>query len=222
MLEALAQRPERIPASFITQIIDQVQVSNLIIPAGQIVGLNQATVTVYDRSPAAVDVVNTTTETSIYSKLIAAGQMSSDKMLRLTIHGDYLHNNVAGDQLTFRVKFGGATHVAFSFGGSFGNVTGSTRQAWKATVEVNNLGATNSQTVSVVAHAVRANQAPPAAGVGGVYDSINTGGAIGAAGITTLGSIDTGQQQTLEVTAQWDTASTNNSFNKRIATLELI
>jgi hypothetical protein len=38
ILEALAQRPERIPSSFIAQIIDQVQVSNILVPIGQIVG----------------------------------------------------------------------------------------------------------------------------------------------------------------------------------------
>lgn len=175
-----------------------------------------------DRSATTADIANTAAETTLYSFEVGAGELSVDRMLRLTLVGDYLHNNAVGDALTFRVKFGGTTFMAFSFGGSFGNVVGANRQAWKAAVEIVNLNATNSQMMSLEGHAVRANQAAPTAGVGGIYDSINTGIAGGLAGISTPGTIDTTLAQTLTVTGQWSAASVNNSFRKRHGLLELV
>ena len=58
---------------------------------------------VYDRVVTSVDVVSTATETNLYSKSIAANDMQTDRMLRLTLLGDLLRNN--GEDPVIRLKF---------------------------------------------------------------------------------------------------------------------
>lgn len=60
---------------------------------------------VYDRSTSAVDVVNTAVATSLWSKAIAANALSTDRMLRVTILGDYLNNTGISQALTLGIDF---------------------------------------------------------------------------------------------------------------------
>ncbi len=238
ILEALAQRPERIPSSFITQIIDQVQVANILVPISQIVGFtpyanniaaqgeslqalyDQATTIVYDRAATTVDVVSSTTETAIYSKSIAGNDMSTDKSLRLTINGDYLHQSIS-NSLRIKVNFGGTTFWDYTT--DFGTGTSPRIQPWEMKLLVSNLGATNSQMIQGHFLSNYMANATPTAGIGTVYlTNSSVPGMFGVFGISSLGTIDTTLAQTLSVTVQWSTSSASSSWRKRNAILELV
>lgn len=173
-----------------------------------------------DRSATSVDVVSTTTETSIYSKQINAGDMGVDRLLRLTVTGDYLHNNVAGDTISLRVKFGGTTFWGNT--SNVGNLTAAARHPWGLVIHIANLGSPSSQYIYgwFISEVVDA-AAPAIAGIGNALVRDNSLLSL-PLGISTLGTIDTTVAQTLDVTAKWSASSANNSWRKRYATLELV
>ena len=178
-------------------------------------------ISVYDRVTTAVDVNTSVTETSIYTKSITGNDMSTNKMLRLSAIGDYLHNNAAGDTLTLRVKFGGTTFYAYA--GLLGNVTGAARHPWVLDLRVANLGATNSQMIagSVITESADTGAATTGIGQWAVTDAFGQKMSAAPLGISTLGTIDTTANQTLDVTVQWSASSANNSWRMRYAVLEL-
>lgn len=158
---------------------------------------------VYDTVTAAVDVNTSVAETTIYTKSITGGDLGSTKMCRLTLIGDYLHNNVAGDTVTVRGKFGGTT--LFQQTTSLGAATGAARQTWRMQFEVENLGATNSQLGS-------GTLVFPPTGGGAATTLMDFGPA----------SADTTAAQTLLVSAQWSASSANDSWRMRYAKLEVL
>lgn len=177
----------------------------------------KAVASVYDRATTTVDVNTSVAETSIYTKSIAGGDMGTNKMLRATLIGDYLHNNVAGDALVTKVKFGGTTF--YNISSAFGSVVGANRQPWRIEVLIANLGAANSQMIEGAIRTYAANSAAPTAGLGNAGAASSVGGELG---ISTLGTIDTSSAQTLDVTVQWSASSANNSWRLRYALLEIV
>lgn len=175
-------------------------------------------VTVIDRETTTQDVVSSVTETSIFSHSVSAGSMGTDKMLRLTLIGDYLHNNVAGDTLRIRIKFGGTTF--FDDTTDLGGTTGANRQPWRIELVVANLGANNSQMIQAFGLFPRADQSGPTTGIGRAR--LDLAPPLMSAGISTLGTIDTSIAQTLDLTVQWSANSANDSFRKRYGILELV
>lgn len=171
----------------------------------------------YDRATSTVDVVSSVTETSIYSKVVAGNDMGTNRGLRLLLLGDYLHNNVAGDTLTLRVKFGGTTHWAEAY--DLGAVVGAARHPWSVRLEIANLGAVNSQAIFGEIVTEIADATAPSIGIGG-WDSGK--GAAWPIAASALGAIDTSTAQTLEVTVQWSASSPNNSWRKRLGVLEIV
>lgn len=184
------------------------------------------TVGVIDRQYA-FDYAADNGEQSLYSFLVAAGQLSANGILDLFAEGDYLHNNVGADTLTLRVKFGGVTFYqqAINFGGSVGAV----RHPWSLRLRIANLGFSNSQHIAGQFTWEAADGVAPTVGIGNV--AANSAG-IGAGGSQAgnlpgfaaagLGSVDTTVAQTLDVTGQWSAASANNSMRRRFAVLESI
>lgn len=176
--------------------------------------------TVYDRATSAVDVANTVVETNLYSKEVAAGDMGTTKMLRLTMHGDWLFNNSTGNTMTWRIYFGGSVILRDV---NAGNVLGSGRQPWRITVELANLASAASQSAVASLQTPISNASAPANGVGtwqlGDNTAMQTPGLLG---LSTLATVDTASAQTLTVSAQWSAASANNSWRMRYALLELI
>lgn len=175
---------------------------------------------VYDRVTTTVDVNTSTTETSIYTKSIAGNDMGTNRRLRLTMDGDYLHNNVAGDNIRLRIKFGGTTFYDTGAAWSFQGVTGAGRHPWTWVLNITNLGATNSQMLSGLIVTEQADRGAPTSGIG-----INSQGGVDQFvphGISTLGTIDTTSAQTLDITVQWSASSANNSWRLRSAILELV
>lgn len=179
---------------------------------------------------SSVDVVSTAAETSVFAPSVAGGLMSTNRMLRATIIGDFLYNNAITDTVTFKVKFGGTTFMADTIGNSTSALTGAVRFPWKLVVEIANIGAANSQFINALL--LMTGQQ------GGAYSSATTGigflsaletnansrdqPAGGILGISTLGTIDTSLAQSLDVTAQWSTSSANNSWRARYSVLELV
>ena len=173
---------------------------------------------VYARATATVDVQNSAAETSIFSQSIGANDMSTNRCLRLTAIGDYLHNNVGTDTLIWRIKFGGVT-LYQSNASNLGNVTSANRKPWRMDVTLANLGATNSQMLQAQINSQAMSANTPTTGIGTLaVDNF----ANGNAGISTLGTVDTTLAQTLDVTMQWSAANLNNSWRLRYALLELV
>lgn len=99
-------------------------------------------VSVLDKVYTAVTVVNTTVETNLYSKSIAAGSLGTTGGLRLTIYGSHFNNTGAGVTYQFRVKFGATT--VLNFQAPTFNASG-VRGGWSMDVILLNQGATGSQ-----------------------------------------------------------------------------
>lgn len=175
-------------------------------------------ISILNRASGTTDVANTASETAIFSHSVTGALMSTDKMLRLTVLGDYLYNNVADQTVTMRVKFGGTTYVQAA---AASNVLGADRKPWVLHVDVANLGANNSQMIVADLLTADADTAAPTTGIG-LLDLRQAALGAGVVGITTLATVDTSTAQTLEVSVQWSAASANNSFRKRFAVLELV
>ncbi len=72
-------------------------------------GVGAQTVAVLGRTATLLDVVNTAAETSIASVVVPANALRTDRMVRLTLVGDYLNNSGVARTLIVRVKFGATT-----------------------------------------------------------------------------------------------------------------
>lgn len=176
---------------------------------------------IYDRQTSLTEVVSTATETSFYSKSIAGGDMSTNKMLRLTIVGDYLQNNSATDTANIKITFGGTT--IFDSGtvrldNSSGSISAN-RHPWILNLYVTNQGAANSNHIVAQMFVHRPGQAAPTTGAGDFLEA-STPSLIG--GSNGLSTIDTASVQTLDVLFKWSAASANNSWRARYALLELV
>lgn len=163
---------------------------------------------VYDRSTSTVDVVSTLVETTIYSKVIGAGHLSTNRALKLALFGDYLNNSGGLQNTALGVYFGGTQKIFVSQG--FPNDVD--RSAMFLEVTLANLGATNSQ--AIYGHMLM-NTAPQAHGVGTGYSG-------GAVHFFNTMAVDTTIAQTLLVTAVHDLSSANLSLRKKYAILELL
>lgn len=169
----------------------------------------------YDYSVSDTDVANTAAETSLWSKVITGGDMGSNGMLKLSILGDYLHNNAGGDSLAVKVKFGGTT--IFNDTLAFGGVVGATRQPFWIEAVLANRGSTSSQLLSGLLFSTYANTSAPATGIGFISHSVAQ--TVGT--FSNTAAIDTTTDQTFQITVQWSTASANNSWRKRLGVLNL-
>jgi hypothetical protein len=158
---------------------------------------------IYARATATVDVVSTAAETTFFTQSIGGNDMETDRMLRLTSIGDFLHFNGANDEIVVRLKFGG-----FTFAAEVVNTQTlpATRGEFKIEAIVANLGASNSQRTSLNWLHYRPD--------GTAYSQLAVADAVG--------TVDTTSAQTLALTAQWSAASANNSFRQRYAVLELV
>lgn len=150
---------------------------------------------VIDNTFGDLDVVSSTAETTFYSVTIPANSMGANGTARLMTYGD-IRGNTAGDcNCTFRAKFGGST--ATSFVNDYINNT--VRGALCIDLIVQNQGATNAQVV-----------------VFGISQDAGDAGGPAATRypVPVTAAIDTTVNQTLLVSAQWNTNSANNSARR--------
>lgn len=168
---------------------------------------------VYERFTAAVDVVSSTIETPLCSKGIGAGHMGIDRMLRLTLLCDYL-DNVGTNALTFRVKLGGTTLVAFTTAGA---TVDADRRPFELDCKIANLGAGN---VNFVKGSISDLTGAVLVGASGLYFRSSEGRWEFSSSGTT--AIDTSVARTLEVTVQHSVSSASVSFRRHYGVLELL
>jgi hypothetical protein len=191
------------PSKFAAGTVDQI--------LGMLGGVPTWIPNVPARQIAGVDLNTSITETSIWTPAIAGNALRTDRMAIAILCGDVLHNNVAGDTVTLRIKFGGTTFYAVAT--SFNAVASALRQPWVIIVFVMNLGATNSQMIFGLIGTHDANEAAPTTGIGNINLSSSRG--TNPVGAAALGAIDTTVSQNLDITAQWSASSVNNSFRSR-------
>lgn len=168
-------------------------------PAGLFLGASDLNdlVGILDRSTAEADAVSTTSMT-VYSKVIPAGAMSSDRMLRLTVHADFLNNSGAPRDTSVAVQFNGTGVVGL--GGS-GIAASASRFPGSFIFEFGNRGATNSQMLTAY------------------YATLGTFAMLQTVGTA---AIDTTIAQTLTVLVTHSVSNASLSYRKRYALLELL
>lgn len=96
----------------------------------------------YDRDVAEAEVVNTTTETTVYTKTVAGGTLSTLRMLRLSAVGSYLNSSGAARNVTVRVKYG---NTVIARGNFTAIATAGDRYPVPMDVDLMGGGATNAQ-----------------------------------------------------------------------------
>jgi hypothetical protein len=172
-------------------------------------------VALYDRNTTFVDVNTTAALTSVYSKAISAGHMSSDRILRCTISGNWLNNTSVNRGCQVQILLG-ATTLWDSTNASLG-ATSANRMPWRIQFEIANLGATNSQHMSGYIAFVDTAGGVAAAGLGPIANGY--GSIFSSNGPT---AVDTASAQTLDVKIAPSASSASLSFRKYVATLELL
>lgn len=155
---------------------------------------------ILDRSTSTVDVVSSTTKTTLWSKVIAAGAMSTDRWLRLRLMCDFLNDTGGAQTPTFNLIFGVSESTLFAPSVA----AGANRYAANVEIEIANVGASNSQiwvarVPDLTAPGVKAIEFPPQA-------------------MTQDTSVAIGMFVNVTLSAN----SANLSFRKRAAVLELL
>lgn len=141
--------------------------------------------------------ISTTSEVSLFAAApsITGGDLDANGRLYLRLIGDLLYNTGAGDDFTVRVKLGGTTHFTWVCDN---NSWSANRQVFVLHLWVDAQGSTSSQRLTV--------DISSDFGGWGRVSSTPTG--MSKQG-TTVGSINMGSTQTLDVTAQPAASSAN-------------
>lgn len=166
----------------------------------------------YDKQVSSVDVANTATETDLYNKTISAGDPQTDRLLRLTLLGDILRNNTEDPVL--RVKFGGTTILddTLAIGANSASRYPFLLEAWIAM-----LGSTSSEWAAARV-VLPGSPTGATTGIGDLAGLSTSKGGV----LANSASIDTSVDKTLQVTADWASASANSSIRRWAAFLELV
>jgi hypothetical protein len=170
---------------------------------------------VLTRLTTPVDVVSSTTETTLFTYTVPANVMGTTRRLRLELGGDYLNNSglILTTSETVRIKFGGTT-IWEDTGKLHAN--SSNRKPWFMRINVTNLGATNLQGLGGT---ILLGGSPSTTGIGEYSDDeVDASTAIGNTGI----AIDTTATAVLAVTVQHGQADANISYRVNSGTLELV
>ena len=169
---------------------------------------------IINRDVTETEVVNTTTQTSIYSFSVSADTFGTTKILRTTIRGEYFNNSGANKTLTWRIKLGATTMFAHTTG-AIGTKT-STR-SWSLIFDI---AAINSDAIQKLVGVLFLDDGTSVTtGFGNIQgfeaDAVGTLG--GDATEDTTGAL------TLDVTIQHSSpAHANTSIKQQIAYTELL
>jgi len=163
-----------------------------------------------DRDLDQVEIVSSTTETTLYSHSIPADTTGLTGGVRVSVGGDYLNNSLSNKVLTLRVKLGSTT----VFSRAFQIPTDAERRKW--TLDVWFLNSTASaqkwSAVWIISPALSdALAIPTIDGTGG-----NSGAGLASS------TEDTTAALTLDFTAEHGTNAATISIRKEIAMMELL
>lgn len=168
---------------------------------------------VYDRETSEVDIVNTAVGSALYSKSIGAGHMSTDRMLRCTIQGDYLNNSGVSQTLTLTVSLGAT--AAWQDLTTVAIPTDADRRPFRIVVEIANRASASVQNMTGTFW-LGAAVAGSGAGIGDI-DAANNVIVFGG-----TAAEDTSVAKSLTISAAHGVANANLSIRKRYAMLELL
>jgi hypothetical protein len=161
----------------------------------------------YARDVSEQEVVNTGSETTVFTETIPGNNVGPDAQIRLTLWGDFLNSSGGNSTCTIRVKYGGTT--IFTYAESL--ASDANRRNFKLKVDICYLNATNAQRAFC-----EAQMSAPAAN--------GSTAAVSNQGIsrdTTL-TKDTTTSQTLLVSVHHDGGTSTRSFFMRFARFEII
>lgn len=166
-----------------------------------------------DADVTEAEVVNTTTETTVYTFTVPANRLGTTRALRLSLIADTLANDGGTPSITVRVKFGGTVIGVYTEALS----STANRFAWRIEALIAMANATNAQRSLVTylrgSGAVASAGNPPAS-----YTSIPAH----AVQVNNGLAIDTTAAVELIVTVEWSAANANNSFRLFTAHLEVL
>jgi len=167
-----------------------------------------------DQSTTEQDVVNTAAETSVYSFSIPSNTLGTAGSLRLTVTGNYLNNTGSGQSIFVAVKLGGTIFAGSLSAGLASVSTSALRRGFLLQAVLNANGATNAQ--RAVTRAMLGLAAATETDWG------NTTVAFDLHCMHSALAKDMTAAQTITMTITHGTASSNLSFKRWGATLELV
>lgn len=170
-------------------------------------------VAVIDRDMSENDVVDTASETTLYSFSVPANTLGTNKVLRVSLRGDYLNNSGATKTLDFKIKYG-TTTLVHSLVDTFAN--DADRQTWTMDFL---FGAVDSASVQIVNGTLLFSKAlTPTIGIGSIFSGLAArgGGFQGTAAEDSTGAL------ALTITVKHSAAHANTSFRAKIRIIELL
>lgn len=95
-----------------------------------------------DVNATEVNVVNTTTETSIYSFSVPANSLAAGRRLHCRVEAFYTNTSTTFDSISVKVTFGGVTLVSGQVGGTFAN-SGANKRIFQLDASIAAVGASD-------------------------------------------------------------------------------
>lgn len=176
---------------------------------------SDAPLSVLNHTGTILNIASTAAETTLYTFSIPANTLGANGSLVLELGGDYQNTSGSNRDLTLRVKFGGTT--LFSDIRS-GLTSTAALAAWKLTLTLQNLNATNAQHLN--GRWSLSGRAAATTGLGDIDAADTFAGTIASEG--TDPTIDTTSAQTLEVSVQHSASSAAVAIRRKTATLMVV
>jgi hypothetical protein len=153
------------------------------------------------------EVINTATETSLYSYTVPGGTLGAHGGVRMTLMGDFLYNSGISDTLTIRIKFGATT--LYTTPAWSDTVWSANRYPWRLQVLVANTGVSNVQTGYAE---LFSEWRTAAADSGQSLPPLPVGTTLREGSVILSSAEDTTSDKSLNVTAKWSNARTTESW----------
>lgn len=172
-------------------------------------------VEVLAREVTLINIVSDASETNIFNQTVAANRMETNRMLRLSIFGDFLNNSGGTSAPTIKVKVGGTTIYDDA---TFAMAAGANRFPVRMQFEFAMQNATNTMHLSGVVGIGNAGGATT--GIGNLAtDESNVDAEVSSGGTFTR---DTTSSFAVVVTWTNSASDANISFRRQYAVLELV
>lgn len=170
---------------------------------------------VLERNTTAIDVVSSAGVSVIAALTAPAGAMSTDRMIRATIIGDYLNNTGSNATLLWSIRFGPVPTIMWEDGPSASIGTSATRRRFQMQFVIANIASASVQQLSGSWFLTLAQ-----AGSGGGIGDVDTG--FINTGFGGTAAVNTAIAQPLNICVQHNTSSASLSIRKTYSMLELL